>query len=462
MTLACCSLLGCLPRVHTSEARTVRDVAGAEPLNRHEQRDDGAGLETQLEGDLLTVAVTARSSCRDIRDIPAEQLETTSRTLDNPVKAQLFNAALTIGLLAAGSGVLYKGLSGDPTTEPVVGFDIAGVGLLVGSLIPGSFFVANFVRATDSVEVTPTKPVSYPGPWLSCPTTASVEGMTVSVEIGGQTMVEVTNDDGVAVFDLSTFTNLEQEPTVAKVSLGNSGIPSTKVALGEAAVHERWEADGAEKKRRTALNEKATTEKWQRNIAAFGGWVDKNIQITRTQTTTHVETCFNRVDTRVPCDGAAAFKKEVEDSIQTKFEVRNGSKTGFACQATDSTVDSAGAFRDGGWGQLILDSALGKTQTAFAVPAGKTASGTIELKLMFSAGVRLLCAIPSSGARESGALLDKELAGESIVFAAVWSAQASDPVYVFGIGDSIFAKKGDEYLDLSKGIATPKKSDKRK
>lgn len=388
-------LSGCLPAVQEKEVRVVR--ADGKQTNRQEQKNAILSSAT-LEQESVKVFVQNRQECRSVTETPMAEDSGIERTLSRGTLAQATNLTLSGLLLAAGiSGYnnaanrsCNKTLSVPPTPTNPNPVDVErsctpeeknqqtselrnwSIFIASSSIIPLGAFVWNLGRAKDSIKTMPVLPRVESSNWNSCGASTPAVGVPVEVVIGGIKKQAETNDNGEVFFSLSDFSS-EKEPNEALiVVLPNQDRIISSVKLLETKLYANWDqkqkeqdrkrqeeiadfkirVDVARKERESSENalresKKKTVKLLDASVRAnFSSIFEKNIEFE--------EICFNRVDTKVPCDGAAAFKKQMKTKMEIKASFANRSKFKVRCTLATDVISNS---------KNIVEIGPGKTHT---------------------------------------------------------------------------------------------------
>lgn len=366
-------LSGCLPAVQEKQVRVIR--ADGKPTNRQEQKNAILSSAT-LEQESVKVFVQNRQECRSVTETPMAEDSGIERTLSRGTLAQATNLTLSGLLLAAGiSGYnnaanrsCNKTVSVPPTPTNPNPVDVErsctpeeknqqtselrnwSIFIASSSIIPLGAFVWNLGRAKDSIKTMPVLPRVESSNWDSCGAPTPAIGVPVEVVIGGIKKQAKTNAKGEVFFSLSDFSS-EKEPNEALVVvLPDQDRIISSVKLLETKIYADWDRrqkeqdskrkaeveemdtrfDAARKARES--NENSLKESKKNTVKSLENFVKANFSTTFKHKTELLDICFNRVDTEVPCNSAAAFTKTTEAAVKAEASFANRSKFNVRCK----------------------------------------------------------------------------------------------------------------------------------
>lgn len=168
-------------------------------------------------------------------------------------------------------------------------------------------------------------------------------------------------------------------------------------------------------------------------------WMRGAVTTTWSQQLVTKRTCYNRVDVEVPCDSAAAFKKDESELLVSKVLVRNGSSVPVACG-----LGAGNLFRSTSDAATVP---AGATHTFTAVDVGFGAFATIY----GGGGKTIACAMEASSMNKHvpGSAPALDISSGNVVFAI----STGDKLTVYGFvskDERIFLWNGREVVELKK------------
>jgi hypothetical protein len=482
------TLSSCLPTVEERQVRTA--YSHGKPTIRQEQKKVVVSS-AELESESIKVLVREGQECRKITETPMMEDSGTERTLSRGTLAQVSNLALSGLLLAVGiagytsaaSGSCSKNIRETPTPtnpDPVnrerpctteeknqQTSDRQGVSALIAgsAVIPLGAFVWNLGRAKDSINTTPLPSGVESTTWYMCGERSPAVGVPVEVMLGGVKKQAKTNEFGEVVFPLKDFSggnDAPEEASVVTLPQEQEKITSS-VSLLKTHFYAEWDHKRQlqERERQAAAAEMAARvnsirksreretkilqDSKRQTVKALDTWVRESFPFKFQQNSSSRETCFNRVNTQVPCDSAAAFKKQSELIVTNKVTITNKAKFKIKCTKPGVPVDEILPGKIHSLGTVPIsfneaDPRLGALLLGIVLP-----STDIEAAFM----LKFTCAAPVGDIRKAAGVslesleeLGKLTPGEFINFTVVKKEQ--DTIF-FNIGGLIYHWNGNDF-----------------
>ncbi len=344
------ALNGC---IFQQEPKVVQGEPYPDPGGKtHVDRRDvgGAKTETALSANALDVTMTQPSECRDetpmVRDVTTERQANTMWQVVNGGGAILFGG-LGAYALAGDCTVTPDPTASNqnPASRPCTGKEegqatALGVGLVATGALFGAAFIYNVIKARDSKE---TAPIRVARDWKTCGT-RPVAGEPLHLDLAdGQQVVQTTNAQGQAHFDLAAVRWTDEALKSPQARVGSGSQQLASVDLTALPQYVQWKSanDKAETQRRLAeeKTQHIQAEQARALSARLEQWARSAVKVGWSSKSHHSETCFNRVDTMVPCDSAAAVRKSTSDIDETIATATNATGAPFLCKTTDSQTE---------------------------------------------------------------------------------------------------------------------------
>ena len=387
---------------------------------------------------------------------------TVERSLDRPVQAQLLNAGLTVGLGALGGTFLYYGLHSDAVTDAdrkgAIANDAIGVGSLVVALVPLSFFIANFARASDSAAIETGNATRVTRTeWSACGS-QDLGDVQVTLEVAGEKRTATTDPAGEAVFDLSNIQHPKSDPSSATLEFSTTEgkrSETLSVDLSKSPIAARWR-EGQEEKRVAA---QAAKQAVVRAAGTLDSWARKSIVVTVTVKAFSEDHCFNGVDYPVPCAGAAARRKETKSWTEYHINLANKSNSKMACTVEDPDQIAAEQWSktmrniDPTWDEQgkPLMKALGLLPAASDLvilePLKSHAFDSSGTNLLAAALVDpfIICALVPDDAMAVGAIPNDAALSARPVFVGLQAGAKGVSSRVYGLGGQVCTSDGGSF-----------------
>jgi hypothetical protein len=261
------ALSGC---IFQQEPKVVQGEPYPDPGGKtHVDRRDvgGAKTETALSANALDVTMTQPSECRDetpmVRDVTTERQANTMWQVVNGGGAILFGG-LGAYALAGDCTVTPDPTASNqnPASRPCTGKEegqatALGVGLVATGALFGAAFIYNVIKARDSKE---TAPVRVARDWKTCGT-RPVAGTSLRLDLAdGQQIVQSTNAQGQAHFDLTGVRWTDGAFKSPQARLASSGQQLASVDLSKLPQYAEWQ-------RKQQEQAKAQDAQQQREVA---------------------------------------------------------------------------------------------------------------------------------------------------------------------------------------------------
>lgn len=344
-------LTGC---IFQPEPRIVQGEPYPDPNAKTQVERRGVGTpkaETVVSATTVDVTLSQATECRDqtpkVRDVTTERHANSMWQIINGSGAILFGG-LGAYALAGDCTVTPEPTASNqnPASRPCTGKEEGqatglGVGLVATGALFGAAFLYNVIRARDSKE---TVPVQVAKDWGTCGT-RPVAGTALHLDLAdGQQIVQTTNDQGQAHFDLGSINWTEQALQAGKANLiAKDGQLSAAIDITSLPRYVQWKAanDKAQAERQLAEDRarQVQAERDRALAARLEQWARSAIKVSWSSKSHHSETCFNRVETIVPCDSAAAVRKSTSDVDETIATVTNATSAPLLCKTTDSQTE---------------------------------------------------------------------------------------------------------------------------
>lgn len=377
---------GCLPQVEHADVNRTYATPGR-PLAATTRELDGAPevsavAQGTAQGDFIDVTVRRGRQCAHVTRTEMTKEQGTTRSLKNGTLAQITNLAAAAALVAGGvaayasASCTEPGQCSGPAEDKADGRRTLGLVVAGTAALPTGLFFWNLGRASDDVHVFALDPREDVRPFACASRPAG--RAAVGVHLAATESSVATNDGGTARVPIAWGSLGETLPSsaVVTVDLGGGVVGTTTVSLTELAPYRAWAARKHEEEERAAAarrdadnaaRAKSAEEHraQQQTLASIHAWGHAKVHATLSARTFSRETCWNRVDTEVRCDGAAAVRKHVETWNENTVSIVNGASVPLACHVKQLSIGLLSSFFE----------ALGpKTGATAVVPTGATRS----------------------------------------------------------------------------------------
>lgn len=374
----------CVPQIESTTVDRHYPTPGPAPVaTAHEQErppEVSAEVGSGASGDFVTVSVRRSFVCSRTTMTPMTREVGTVRTLQSGTLAQVANITAAALMIAGGIAAYQAAPCKDNECSPSANKQRSlGIGIAVGGALPAGAFVWNIVRASDDIEVSPSNLKEDTIP-VACPSRPAEAH--ISVGFGNVRVDAVTSADGRASIPIP-WARIGDPPAssaVVTVDMGRVGNATTSVSLSGLGPYVAWatrqraaEAAEAAARRQQEAADRAQREAEraaeQQVVAKVHAWANAKIHTTYDTKSYKRETCWNRVDNEVPCDGAAAFRKDVSAWTENRLTIVNRSDGPITCAVRQVVTGLLGRLFDPSTTPTTVDIEQGRSR-AFVTQGG--------------------------------------------------------------------------------------------
>lgn len=480
LAIATCAGLG-LAQSNCAKMSLQKAPATERILDTRQEPEEGSTTQARItqEGQVVLVEVSRNCVARTY-----DRVETTERSTTINTQGAL---DWTLGI----SGVALLGVAGvtyadSPKVYPKdtssrtyneVGPEgergIAVVTALTGGALLG-IAVVDVIRAQGTEEGAPTlswRKGAVSGKCPSIPVDGAQIVGTLARRDGSPIALGRTNADGTLEVNLANIPvpadpggDIDGEPYGPTLDVRVGSIVAGKAEL--AGVYPTWRetwqsqrtgaeqarADAAARQRAQEAAAAAAIASRQRILEKLDRWAQSNVRATFAARSHHSETCYNRVNTEVPCDSAAAYKKNTRDWSENTARVTNGaSRLTLACTLRDTQSQyMAGVF---------AGTVLAGTPDVVEIAHGKTrtlASESNALVNELGGSVlpwQMMCAAPLASVVQEAQLPIETpevfgASGDVAVIAIIHDINTRRSTYAYSIRGRTFIKKDGNFVEV--------------